>query len=195
LTTGIEISLDELDSLDTVEFINFKACEENGFHDTIIKADMLIAGCQWCTKSQIMQLKRIFDNKECVNVEDAKNDFEGYNHTYNNINIVKNELNIYNYPAFDYCINDITHNNDYGCYLPAAGQLLFLLKYNDLLNSIIEYVGNDSFINLKNYKYWTSSESNIRTAYILEDGTLKIEDKSENHSIIPLYQLKSNTWK
>jgi len=86
----------------------------------------------------------IFNDSECISdeinqlycdyyQENKLNDYDGYNHTYNNVNI-KNG-NYANYPAFKYCISKSEGN--YKGYLPAIDEFWFFVYNLEFINKLI----------------------------------------------------------
>jgi len=81
-------------------------------------------------------------------------DYNGFEHTYNNTDIITKNRDLSQYPIFNK-INEINRiiPSNYKCYLPAAGELNFLLKYPILINYVLIkiqkkkqlFTKNDSF--------------------------------------------------
>jgi len=108
-----------------------------------------------------------FDTSECAyTTNDAYNDYNGYEHTYNNLNIKNTEYN--DYPAFKYCIDLSDDFDGYAGYLPAMGELKLLYDSRLLLQYIREHI-NGTGTDMDNL-YWSSTERFDLYAWYLYTG-------------------------
>jgi len=87
-------------------------------------------------------------------------DYDGYINTYNNINIENKQY--MNYPAFKYCVSLNDKYPDYEVYLPAAGELHFIIDNIKIFNYILHEI-NSSII--ERGDYWSSTEENYDAAW------------------------------
>jgi len=132
-----EISFDLFDSARCkAMFVKIKnVC---GGHDIILHKNLCINYnfYQWNEKS--VNRNDSFNYSDCISDdthgssrladEAAKHDYNGYDHTYHNADITTNHRDTANYPAMEYCKSLSNDYNGYKGYLPAMGELLFLVN-------------------------------------------------------------------
>jgi len=131
---GKEESVDKVKDPDNIQFIRFKNFRCG--HDIILNKYLMQANKSWSDQNTE---KLPFNNAECIGqspdcLELANKDFDGYKHTYNNLNI---HDNYEHYPALEYCIDYNNKFTDYECYLPAKGELKFLFDICPLVNYLL----------------------------------------------------------
>jgi len=86
-----------------------------------------------------INIYNLFDVSHFIkNLDDAKKDFNGWKHTYENRNIPIKEFE--NYPALDY-INSINIDSNYKAYIPAYGELHLMSTIEYLFNHILYKIG------------------------------------------------------
>jgi len=72
-------------------------------------------------------------------------------------------------------------------YLPAVGQMRIIVKYQELINYILEQLGG-SRIEFKDTKYWTSNEWGTDYAWCIDDGIAKYTNKNNQYNVLPLFK-------
>ena len=101
---------------------------------------------KWRTQNILVEELECFDSKYFV--LDSINDFKHIDEDgYGNTQIIKNNYDIIEFPAFEYCIN-LGKN----VYLPAIDELQIMLLNKDKLKGVIV---------LGNNMYWTSTQNNF----------------------------------
>jgi len=126
-----------------------------------------------------------FDNSECIHISntdfisyedgytlnrDAWNmDFNGYEHTYANADITANGRDISQYPAFEYCIKNSL--SGYEGYLPAFGELKFLIDKFSIINYLLVHVSNNYVTpKFQNVSLWSSTEIDHEHVCTIRNG-------------------------
>lgn len=197
-----EVSFDNADDYD-IKFIKIK--NNITGHDIILHKDLLISGIhndklEW-NKTYVHQ--NFFNNIDCISctkqpklpLEEVKKivvyDYDGYINTYNNINIENKQY--MNYPAFKYCVSLNDKYPDYEVYLPAAGELHFIIDNIKIFNYILHEI-NSSII--ERGDYWSSTEENYDAAWQICAGKLKKDDlisydyKCHSCMVLPFFKKK-----
>jgi len=208
LANGQEIPFEEYDeNLHNVLFVKFKNTPCG--HDIIIYAKYTIYDntkyrnieIRWKDGKQIYittdGLNEVtFNDTDCINkekygsdklAEDAAIiDYDGFEHTYNNIDIITKNRDYSQYPIFNK-INDINRciPLNYKCYLPSLGELYFLTKYPILINYILIKIQKKKPIFTKNdwFDIMSSTENDcykIWTIDIMKDYKYKVSMMLKN---------------
>jgi len=127
---------------------------------------------------------------------DNDSDFNGYEHTYNNINILKlnGPDNFKNYPACDY-INEQPIINGYRPYIPAITEIAFILHFLTFIKYITHYIGGHCNLTTQvAYGILSSSEQSKYWIHTLQydnnrhSMTIHQSNKTNPFYIIPLYK-------
>lgn len=128
--------------------------------------------CAWGTNAQWPAELDIPDLVDCGNARAALFDYEGYMNTYHIRNFYPSEY----YPA--------AYSVDFedGWYLPAAGQAYQLYTVIPFINPSLELVGGTPIPLNSEWKYWTSSEINSLSVWILYSSR-GLYNESKNHFV------------
>lgn len=124
----------------------------------------------WGTNAQWPAELDIPDLVDCGNARAALFDYEGYMNTYHIRNYYPSEY----YPA--------AYSVDFedGWYLPAAGQAYQLYTAIPFINPSLELVGGTPISPNTEWNYWTSSEINSLTVWVL-NFSRGLYNESKNH--------------
>jgi len=154
-------------------------------HDIIFHKDIKISkGIQW-NETEVDE--ETFNKTECVKAngssywEAVRKNCDGYEHTYNNINIKDDDDD--NYPAFKYC--KYKSLLGYKGYLPAIGELMFMCENANTIRDIVylhtnmrENISIMQLYRISQNQFWSSSEADYANAwYKAADGKVYTFDK------------------
>ncbi|WQJ53363.1 MAG: hypothetical protein [Wendovervirus sonii] len=145
---------------------------------------------KWHTP-KIDERTRYFNKQDCIDITkdiNLQTDLNGYEHTYENININYSEIE--QYPILDYIINMKCGNNHFMPYLPAISELLYCYEYQGIINYAFTLMGvTKEFLNLNLMNdWWSSSELNDVSALYIFKGFVYDNDKIEEGHAFPLYK-------
>ncbi|WQJ53313.1 MAG: hypothetical protein [Wendovervirus sonii] len=129
------------------------------------KYTLSIYGYRWQIEKKLN-----FNKKDCFEfIKDAINDYNGYEHTYHNINIDNSnyeQIIKENYPIFQQCIKLSTSEYPYRCYQPAMGELWFLYQNEKFLTYLLKKVGCLGKLKIYNYIGWICSSTEYNSDHI-----------------------------
>jgi len=174
-------------------------------HPIIIHKDLLIKPCQWFKQSSELYNHIRFNDLKCRKYSKypdhpemvAANDYDGYNNTYNNLNIYNNDYS--NNPAFEYVMS--LSDANYEGYLPAAGELIVIWSnlqfiiaclnmFRDKNNQIDKY-----FNQTKDTYFWTSTEFDNERSNDLKMSKMvaTVDKKTYELPVFPIFKKKGDT--
>jgi len=192
LASGNEISFDMHDR-QSVDFIKIKASDPQ--YDILIHRKLFISNerLKWSKGD-----KRNYD--ESASIETfikAENDYDGWSHTYRNVNIYKNGKNNFStYPAYDY-VNNLNHKNNtyipegYQAYVPSYAQLSLLNKYDTFIVYLLKHISKYDYKTITHrYKpIWSSTEwGRFNMCVIGDSHNTNFIYKTEEGYIFPLFK-------
>ncbi|WQJ53386.1 MAG: hypothetical protein [Wendovervirus sonii] len=168
-------------------------------HPIIISTDLNINSLQW-HKNVPIKFNSSKTRKYCKHYNPdaiSINDYNGYENTYQNINIATNDFS--NYPAFDFLSSKLS-NSTFEAYMPSAGELLAIWENKVFILACLNMCRDEGekidkyFNGEKDNYYWTSTEYSQHEANVLKISgyTVYVIDKKRNAKLFPLFKEKGN---
>jgi len=115
----------------------------------------------------------------------AEYDFDGYGNCQRISKIVKDNPELGEIPAIDYCMKQNIHG--YKGYLPAMGQLRVIADYRELINYILSACGC-SEINSEEWILSSTEHSNEHVWMLFGNVTQRHYKSIYNYSVLPVFK-------